>query len=794
MRGDYTAALVPARRGGGPRHRFAIIHRRFARIPPFHAPRRRAQSGRGALEARDGAANRLRRRGQRAGGGGRIDVAAARRGSPAMPQTPRPAPLPPGWRGIVRLALDALIAGCIASVVLLLAAFTVATQAHAASAAAVHASLALGDAGNPPLDAPLVATEVDVAVAGIVARTKVTQHFINPTGQWREGLYTFPLPDRAAVDRLHMQVGERIVEGEIREKEDARATYAKAKAAGIKASLVESARPNLFSARVAHLGPGETVSITIEYQETLRYDQGSFYLRVPLAITPRYSPGASPDAADGGAGFRAVALGDLDDDEAVPTPPYVAPGAPPVNPVKLHVSVDAGFALASITSTSHAIDVKEDVAHRYDVALADDIVPADRDLELAWKPDVGAAPGAALFTEVLDGKTYALLMMMPPSESSPATIAPREATFIVDTSGSMSGASMEQAREAVLFALARLKPGDRFNVIEFNSVTRPLFTAPMPVDAATVASAQRFVRGLKADGGTEMKPALEAAFAAPPAGGFVQQVVFLTDGAVDNERDLLALIAARAGDRRLFTVGIGAGPNTWFLRKAAEAGRGTATFIGDIHDVKERMTALYAKLENPALTGIEAAWSAAADAYPRKLPDLYDGEPIVMTAAFDTPLVTLSLTAKRGERAYGALLPLASAQPAQGIATLWARDRIEALSDAVVGGDAAAIKPLIVKTALDHHLVSRYTSLVAVDVTPTLPAGESSIPSPMPLDLPAGYEDATLGALPQTATPAPLLAALAAVLAAAALATLALASRRRVATLAARVHAARQVC
>jgi Ca-activated chloride channel family protein len=712
-----------------------------------------------------------------------------------MSQPSRPQPLPPGWRGIARLALDALIAGCIASGVLLVAAFTVATQAHAAAAAPVHASLVLGDAGNPPLDAPLVATEVDVAVAGVVARTTVTQHFINPTGQWREGLYTFPLPDRAAVDQLHMQVGERVVEGEIREKEEARATYAKAKAAGIKASLVESSRPNLFSARVAHLGPGETVTITIEYQETLHYDQGSFSLRVPLAVTPRYSPGSPPDAIDGAAGFRALALAELDDDDdAMPPAPYLAPGSPPANPVKLHVSVDAGFALAGIASASHAIAVKEDISHRYDVTLADDIVPADRDFELAWQPDVGAAPGAALFTETLDGKTYALLMMMPPSDASPAPIAPREATFIVDTSGSMGGASIEQAREAVLFALARLRPGDRFNVIEFNSVTRPLFGAPMPVDTTTLASAQRFVRGLKADGGTEMKPALEAAFAAPPADGFVQQVVFLTDGAVDNERDLLALIGARAGNRRLFTIGIGAGPNTWFLRKAAEAGRGTATFIGDIHDVKARMTALYAKLENPALTGIDAAWSAPVDAYPQKVPDLYDGEPVVMTAAFDTSLVTLSLTAKRGERAYGALLPLASARPAHGIATLWARDRIEALSDAMVGGDAAVIKPLIVKTALDHHLVSRYTSLVAVDVTPTLPAGESSIPSPMPLNLPAGYDDATLGALPQTATPAPLLLALAALLAAVALAMRALATRRRGATLATRVHAARHVC
>jgi Ca-activated chloride channel homolog len=714
-----------------------------------------------------------------------------------------PPPLPPGWRGIARLAFDALIAGVIAGGVLLLAAF--AAVSHAAAAPPpTGAALVLDDDTLPPFDAPLVATEVDIAVAGIVARATVTQHFVNPTAQWREGVYVFPLPDRAAVDRLHMQIGERVVEGEVREKADARATYEAAKAAGIKATLVDATRPNLFTARVAHLGPGETVTITLEYEETLRYDSGHFALRFPLAFTPRYSPGAPqfpaaqavPPARHASAGFVAAALTTSDADAPIDNPPQQPVGAAPVNPVTLHVSVDAGFPLAEITSASHAIDVADDGAHRYDVTLADDIVAADRDFELAWTPEVGAAPGAALFTENRDGKTYALLMVLPPSAPASVPIAPREAVFIIDTSGSMSGASIEQARAAVQDALARLKPGDRFNVIEFNSVTRPLFSAPMPVDPATIARAHAFVAGLAAGGGTEMKPALTLALDAPLAGGFVQQVVFLTDGAVDNERELIALIAQHARTRRLFTVGIGAGPNTWFLRKAAQAGRGTATFIGDVHDVKARMSELYAKLENPALTDIDAVWSAPADVYPRTLPDLYVGEPIVMTAAFATPLVSLSVTARQGSRAWGELLPLAAGAPAQGIATLWTRDRIESLSDAMVGGDAASIKPMIVATALEHHLVSRYTSLVAVDVTPTLPAGQSDIATPMPVNAPAGYDGGdTLGALPQTATAAPLLVVIASLLAALGVAALAWSRRApRTIPLDARIAAARRCC
>ncbi len=709
----------------------------------------------------------------------------------------RPQSLPSGWRGVTRLIVDSLIAGLIAGAVLMLAAVAAVSRAEAATPVAAppaQSALILGNDGEMPFDAPLVATEVDIAVAGIVARATVTQHFVNPTAQWRDGTYVFPLPENAAVDTLHMQIGQRIIEGQVQEKATARATFDKAKADGVKASLVEQQRPNLFTAHVAHLGPGEEMIVTLQYQQTLRYDNGSFELRYPLAITPRYTPAAAADDPVTNSAAFSV-------DDAILSPPTLPPGAPPVNPVSLHVSVDAGFPLTAVTSASHPIDVKEQLAHHYDVTLSDDVVASDRDFELSWTPEVGSVPGAALFTESRDGKTWALLMVLPPSTPATLPIAPREAVFIVDTSGSMSGVSIAQAREAVLYALGRLKPGDRFNVIEFNSVTRPLFSAPVPVDASTLARARTFVNGLRAEGGTEMKPALTAALSAPRPDGFVQQVIFLTDGAVGNEQELLDLIDAQAKTRRLYTVGIGPGPNTWFLRKAAQMGRGTATFISDVRDVKARMTELYAKLENPALTDIDVVWSAPADSYPRSVPDLYLGEPIVLTAQFSTPLVSLSLTGRRGSEPWGTLLPLAAGQPSSGIATLWARGRIEALSDAMTNGDAASIRPLIVETALAHHLISRYTSLVAVDVTPSQPAGSPSEATMIPVNLPAGTgDDTALGGLPQTATPAPLLFTAGSALLVIALAlfmapaALARTRRRPAVTLLDRIDAARRVC
>src|SRR5438067_8741744 len=223
-------------------------------------------------------------------------------------------------------------------------------------------------------------------------------------------------------------------------------------------------------------------------------------------------------------------------------------------------------------------------------------------------------------------------MVLPPIAESAGPRKPREITYIIDTSGSMEGVSIDQAKEALLMALDRLQAGDRFNVIEFNSKTYPLYSAPMPVDTATLANARTFVRNLRARGGTEMLPALTAALSAAREGHEMRQVVFLTDGAVGNENDLLHLIEQRLDDRRLFTIGIGPAPNMYFLKKAAEAGRGTFTFIGDVREVKEKMSVLFRKIENPALTDMNIVWPTSAVTFRDKLPDLYAGEPVVLTA------------------------------------------------------------------------------------------------------------------------------------------------------------------
>jgi Ca-activated chloride channel family protein len=670
-------------------------------------------------------------------------------------------------RELGRLVLQSVVAGAFVSLVLALAVFIVATQAQAAPAPGggdvQQGTLLLRDDAGASAAAPLLFTEVHIDVRGLAARASVTQRFVNPTDEWREGVYVFPLPERAAVDHLDMRIGERVIEGRIKEREAARAAYEQAKSKGRKATLVEQERPNMFTTSVAHIGPHEEITVSIQYQEKLVYDAGTFRLRFPMAITPRYAPGKPLAPADGGASTGpgwARATDAVPDAERI-TPVVADPAQGAINPVILTVDVDAGFPLARIASPYHAVHVEERPGNRYHVTLADGPVPASRDFELAYTPDIGAEPAAAVFTQVVNGRTYGLLMVMPPTTRDTTSARPqREITYIVDTSGSMEGVSIAQARDAMLLALDRLREGDRFNVIEFNSSTRALFTAPMPVDPGTLGAARSFVRGLRAQGGTEMKPALEAAFAAPKRDDIMRQVVFLTDGAVGNEAELLQLIARRLDDRRLFTVGIGPAPNAWFMKKAAEAGRGTYTFIGDAREVKDRMSALVHKLESPVLTDVRIDWPVGVEAYPAQLPDLYAGEPVILTAAFAQPLQegAVKLTGHTLDRQWNAELPLGMGASDPGIGVLFARDKIEALQDARRNGaNADDVRRETIAIALAHHLVSAYTSLVAVDVAPTAPAGLLPRTTAVPGNLPEGLAyDAIFGGLPQTATPAGL--------------------------------------
>ena len=607
------------------------------------------------------------------------------------------------------------------------------------------------------IKAPTLKTDVHMRITGMIARVKVEQHFKNPTKDWMEGVYVFPLPEESAVDHLDMKVGTRLIEGQIKEKEEAKKTYEAAKQEGKKATLLEQERTNIFTTNVANIGPDEEITVAIEYQETLRYDQGQFRIRFPMVVAPRYIPG-TPVASDFvGTGFSRN-TDQLPDANRI-TPPVLHPSKGLINPVSIKIDLDAGFALAKLESPYHKTDMKQD-GHRYAINLANGETPANRDFELVWKPEVGNAPQAAVFTQTKKDKTYALVMVMPPSETSETKTKPlpREVIFVIDTSGSMEGMSIEQARESLALALSRLTPQDRFNVIQFNSYTSKLFPNSVPVNGNTLQEAQRYARSLVATGGTEIAGALDAALTNSDNPAVIRQVVFMTDGSVGNEDQLFDIIRKKLGDSRLFTIGIGSAPNSYFMTKAAEFGHGTFTYIGKVEEVNEKMSGLFRKLENPVLTNINVNLPGAIDGemWPKQLPDLYAGEPVMLSAALNEVGSDMTIAGRSGAVKWQTKLSLAANKTESGVSVLWARKKIGSLMDTAHNNPEEAKKAIII-TALDHHLVSKYTSLVAVDVTPSRPTDAALKTGAVPTNLPEGWNhEAVFGQLPKTATAAEL--------------------------------------
>jgi Ca-activated chloride channel family protein len=639
-------------------------------------------------------------------------------------------------------------------------------------------------------------TDLRISVAGVVARVRVAQRFRNTGTEWVEAVYVLPLPDDAAVDRLLMKVGERVIEGEIHERQEAERIYGEARAAGQRASLVRQTSASLFTTAVANIAPGEAIDVTIEYLQTARYDAGrharggatpgavagagEFSLRVPLTLTPRYG---APDTPEGQSALASAVL-----PEATPTIEGMAAGArgTPEQEAYVHAVLAPGMPLKWIGSRTHAVNavhqqgpawtaakagagiangadaagllVRPPPADLYVLDTVAPRVPMDRDLVIAWRPELGAAPAIAALTETVGDTTYALVMFLPPDDLHATRSAPREQIFVIDTSGSMGGASIVQAKAALKDALGRLGSRDRFNVIQFDSTTSSLFTAPQPFTQNTRAQALRFVDGLAADGGTEIGAAIDAALSQPASPAHLRQIVFLTDGAVGAETSLFAKIEQRLGPARLFTIGIGSAPNSYFMRKAAQFGRGTYTHIGNTAEVSEKMTELFAKLEQVALSDVVVDWPDAVELYPPAIPDVYAGEPLVLAASFPA-LRDRALSATAFGQAAGVpWRQVIAGVPIElpGIATLWARRKIEHLIDSRVAGvDEALIRKLVVETALTHHLVSPYTSLVAVDKTPARSASAALERRNIANTMPAGAQ--WQAALPQTATPGPLL-------------------------------------
>ena len=610
--------------------------------------------------------------------------------------------------------------------------------------------------------APRLFMDVDIQVSGIIARVKVSQKFINPSERWLEATYVFPLPDDSAVDHMDLVVGSRHIKGQIMEKQEAAATYARAINAGKKSSLLEQNRPNVFTTKVANIAPREEVGVEIEYQQRVKRDTGVYSLRFPMVVGPRYVPGQQTE-------HTAVELSE--DTSTTVTSGVTVAGEPsewlqvsnnvkneddPVIPVKLNVDLVAGFTTKEIVSLYHGVHETRIAEDHSKIEFTGEVF-ADRDFVLQWSPEPQDEYVASVFAEKIGKNQYMSLMLMPPQQGEVISI-PREIVFVLDISGSMAGTSIQQAKAAVAHGLSRLQSFDRFNIIVFNTRASSLFSKSAAANSANIVKAQSFVSSIEAGGGTEIGEALLLALDGSHQHELLRQVVFLTDGAVSNEAELFALINSRLGDSRLFTVGIGSAPNSYFMRRSASMGKGAFTYIGKQLEVKEKMDELLTKIEHPAITDLKISIDTPGsdvEIYPSPLPDVYHGEPLVFAVRSGWENVQLQIVGTSAGKTWATTVDTSTFGRRTGVATFWARKKIANLMESLaLGGRPSEIRKEVVHTALEHHLMSKYTSLVAVDENPSRPEGQPLGKGVVKNHLPQGWQSSPIfaGGL-QTATP-----------------------------------------
>ena len=616
---------------------------------------------------------------------------------------------------------------------------------------------------------PLVHTDVILDVRGLALAATVSQLYVNSGTEPIEAVYVFPLPHDSAVYDMEIRIGTRVIRSTIREREEAKRVYQSAKSEGKRAALVEEERPNIFTASVANLMPGDQIDVRLRYVQPLRWEDARIRLVFPMVVGPRYIPGTQAVGHTGtGWGVDTDAVSDA----SRITPPVRNPDSRPGHDISLSVDLDSGFEFGSINSVSHAITVRRLPDGRRHVELASGATIPNKDFVLEVQQAESTQPQTTLFLspEPASGDTYFLLSAFPPTVQ-PAKRVPMEMLYMIDVSGSMSGTSITQAREALLQALDRLGPGDRFGILAFNHTYFEFASEPLSATTDNLAAARRFVQNLEAGGGTEMLPALLHLMRKHETPGYLRHIILLTDGDLGNEEQIFAALRLNLGGARLYTVAIGSAPNFFLATKMVQFGRGTFTHIADIGEIREQMGRLLRTIESPVLTDVKLSFEGVevAELYPQRPPDLFLRQPLLLYGRISQGRSgRLRLTARAGDQPYEAnfAFDASTASFHPGITTLWARQRVEDLMDRwrLSDEDArAGIRAAMIAHAIRYRLVTRFTSLVAVEEIVANASGASTT-VPVPAELPAGMQMEKVFGAPPTGTADAFLEALGLVL------------------------------
>jgi Ca-activated chloride channel family protein len=590
---------------------------------------------------------------------------------------------------------------------------------------------------------PLEHTSVKAEISGFVSRVTVTQVFHNPRQAKIEAVYTFPLPGDAAVDDMLMRVGDRVVKGEIKRREEARRIYEQARDRGHVASLLDQERPNIFTQSVANIMPGQKVEITIKYVEMLPYDDGAFTFVFPMVVGPRFIPGSPSGRQD---------MGWSPDTDQVPdasriTPPVTPKGTRAGHDIDLTVSIDAGVPIGEIKSELHEVDVSREGKQRAKISLKNRKEIPNRDFVLKYL--VAGDEIRSGFLAHKDGKDgYMALIMIPPKRVKPEQVAPKEMIFVIDRSGSQRGRPLQKAKEAIKYVIEHMNPDDTFNVIDFGSTANMLFSEPKKNTAEYREKALRYIETLDGNGGTWMGPAVELACKTPPPENRLRIVTFMTDGYVGNDFEIISLVKRLRGESRWFPFGTGNSVNRLLLDNMARVGGGEVDYVLLNSSGEAVGKKFYDRISTPVLTNIALVTEGVSleQVYPEAVSDLWDRKPLIFKARYSRAgKGKVTITGLSGGKPYKQVLDVTLPEKESAnssLGALWARSKVDDLMGQdwmglQRGNPKAEIREEIIRVALKHRIMTQFTSFVAVEETVVTVGGKPTKVA-VPVEMPEG--------------------------------------------------------
>lgn len=539
--------------------------------------------------------------------------------------------------------------------------------------------------------APLEVTyhHVNVKIDGQIATTSVDQVFYNPNAERLEGTYLFPVPKGAQIDKFTMDIGGKQVEAELLPADKARRIYEDIVRKMKDPALLEYAGRDVFKVRVYPIEPHSHKRITLSYTEVLKSDSGLIGYNYPLN-TEKFS-------------------------------------AKPVKNVSVKVELKADRPLKTIYSPSHSVDIKRDGSKRATIGYeANDVAP-DADFSLYFAPEKEEVGVHLLTSKSGDEDGYFLLLASPGVDVN-EKVLPKDVVFVLDTSGSMAGKKLEQAKKALQFCIENLNDNDRFEIVRFSTEVEPLFDKLAGASRANRDRANDFVKGLKPIGSTAIDDALKKALSLQSEReGRPFVVVFLTDGqptvGVTDPDTIVSHVKKRSAGTRVFCFGIGTDVNTHLLDRIAEETRAFNQYVLPEEDLEVKVSSFFSKIKEPVLADPELKFTGdirVSKWYPSPLPDLFKGEQLVVVGHYSghgNAAVVIGGKVNGLKRQFSEDVTFSDESAANDfIPKLWAMRRVGYLLDQIrLHGETAESRDEVTELARKYGIVTPYTAYLIVE-------------------------------------------------------------------------------